>query len=69
MDARVYFHLVDAIADASSVAELSTVRNMIDGADMHPKEREALGRAFQARERSLRGSDTEVLKPPAERAD
>ena len=69
MDARVYFHLVDAIADAASVAELSTVRNMIDSAEMHPKEREALGRAFTARERTLRGTDTEVAKPRAERAD
>jgi len=69
MDARVYFHLVDAIADASSVAELTTVRDMIDGAEMHPKEREALGRAFQARERTLRASDAEVPKLPAERAD
>ena len=69
MDARVYFHLVDAIADASSVAELSTVRNLIDDAEMHPKEREALGRAFNARERTLRGSDAEVPKQQAERAD
>lgn len=69
MDARVYFHLVDAIADASSVAELSPVREMIDSAEMHPKERQALSRAFQARERTLRGSDTEVSKPPVERAD
>lgn len=69
MDARVYFHLVDAIADASSITELSTVRNMIDGAEMHPKEREALGRAFDARERSIRGSDSEVPKLPVERAD
>ena len=69
MDARVYFHLVDAIADASSVAELSTVREMIASAEMHPKEREALGRAFQARERSLRGSDAEIPKPVTERAD
>ena len=69
MDARVYFHLVDAIADASNVADLFTVRRMIDSAEMHPKEREALGRAFQARERTLRGSDSEVVKQPAERAD
>jgi hypothetical protein len=69
MDARVYFHLVDAIADASSIAELSPVREMIDSAEMHPKERQALSRAFQARERTLRGSDTEVAKPPVERAD
>jgi hypothetical protein len=69
MDARVYFHLVDAIADASSITELSTVRNMIDGAEMHPKEREALGRAFDARERSIRGSDSEVPKLPVQRAD
>ena len=69
MDARVYFHLVDAIADASSITELSTVRDMIDGAEMHPKEREALGRAFQARERTIRGSDSEVPKLRVERAD
>jgi hypothetical protein len=69
MDARVYFHLVDAIADASSVADLATVRNLINDAEMHPKEREALGRAFNARERVLRGSDAEVPKPQAERAD
>ena len=69
MDARVYFHLVDAIADASSIAELSGVRDMIDGAEMHPKEREVLGRAFQARERTLRAADSEVPKLPAARAD
>ena len=69
MDARVYFHLVDAIADASSVADLSTVRDLIDGAEMHPKEREALGRAFQARERTIRASDSEVPKVAVERAD
>ena len=69
MDARVYFHLVDAIADASSVADLSTVRDMIDGAEMHPKEREALSRAFQVRERTIRGSDSEVPKVPVARAD
>jgi hypothetical protein len=42
---------------------------MIDGAEMHPKEREALGRAFDARERSIRGSDSEVPKLPVQRAD
>lgn len=69
MDARVYFHLVDAIAGASSIAELASVRDLIAGAEMHPKEREALGRAYYARERTLRGPDAEIPKAPAERAD
>ena len=69
MDARVYFHLVDSIAAAANAAELTAVRTMVNGTEMHRLERDALERSMAARERLLRVSEIEVQRPAAPRAD
>jgi hypothetical protein len=68
MDARDYFHLSDAIAAASSAAELSVTRETIASTTMHPIERRALERAIAAREQALT-ADVPVPRPPVIRAD
>jgi len=69
MDARVYFHLLDAIASAASAAELTAVRTVVNGTEMHRLERAALERNLAARERLLRVAEVEVQRPAPPRAD
>jgi hypothetical protein len=68
MDARVYFHLLDSIAAASSTMELAEVRTLVETTVMHRLERDALERSMFARERLLRVSEIEVERPSV-RAD
>lgn len=69
MDARAYFRLTDAIAAATSSADLAAVREVVHEVEMHPTERRAIERALRARETALRGGDSPVPRPPVERAD
>jgi hypothetical protein len=69
MDARVYFHLLDAIASAASAAELTAVQTLVNGTEMHRLERAALERNLAARERLLRVGEIEVQRPAPPRAD
>ena len=69
MDARVYFHLLDSIAAAESVADLAEVRTLVTKTEMHQLERGALERSMAARERLLRVSEIEVRRDEIKRAD
>jgi len=70
MDARVFFHLTDSIATASSAAELAATGDLIRASEMHPTERRVLERAVRRREEALRASDGAVPQPTiAPRAD
>ena len=54
MDARIYFYLTDAVAEAETVDELAVIGELIRAAQMSPFERRALDRALQARAAQLR---------------
>ena len=68
MDARVYFHLLDSIAAASTTLELAEMWSIVETTAMHRLERDALERSMFARERLLRVSEIEIERPSA-RAD
>jgi len=54
MDARIYFHLSEAIATAETSADLAATSDLIRATDMTLPERRALRRALEMREAVLR---------------
>ena len=63
MDARVFFHLTDAIATAKSAADLEATRDLVRASELHTVERRALERALQIRRDALRLGDAGVPWP------
>ena len=59
MDARIYFHLSDAIATAETSGDLAATGDLIRATEMTPLER----RALETREAQLRSGD--VAAPPS----
>ena len=70
MDPRMYSHLSDSIASASSADEIATMRELMRTTELHPLERQALERVLRSRADALRlVGDAVVYRAPAERAD
>jgi hypothetical protein len=60
MDARVFLHLTDSIATATSAADIEVARDLVRAGAMHTIERRALERALQIRRDALRLGDAAV---------
>jgi len=69
MDARAYFELTDAIAEATDHGELECLRERLDATEMHPIERRVLERVLRSRVDKLRLIEIVVPRPKPERAD
>jgi len=69
MDARAYFELTDAIAEANTAEALATIADRIRATEMHPLERRVIERVLRSRSDTLRLGEIVVPRPPPQRAD
>ena len=64
LDVRIFFHLTDAIATATTADDLAVTSELVRATAMDDQERRALERAVQLRTETLRaGGDAAVPRP------